>query len=65
MTNIRKEISDKQTLSDHTVSCLFPTLDATTKGFSILVSHLDVSGCLPGSARFFGSASVKDNLLVF
>ncbi len=52
-------------LANDTVSCLLPTLDATIKSFGVLIPHLDVSGCLTGSARFFGSASVKDNLLVF
>jgi hypothetical protein len=52
-------------LAYDTVSCPLPTLDAAIKGFSVLIPHLDIVGCLTGSARFFGSGSVKDNLLVF
>ncbi len=50
---------------DEGVACFFPCLHAAAEALHILISHLDVLDCLPGSARFLVSAAVKDNLLVF
>jgi hypothetical protein len=46
------------------VSCFLPSLNTTAKGFGIGISKLNIFGCLTGSARFLGSGSVEDNLLI-
>jgi hypothetical protein len=49
---------------DDWIARLFPGLNASTEGHRILISHGNVFGCLTGSTRFFGSGTVKDDLLV-
>jgi len=51
-------------LANDKVSCFFPSLNTTNKAFHILVPHGYIFGCLTGSARFLGSGSVKNDLLI-
>jgi len=46
------------------ITRLFPGLNAATEGHRILISHANAFGCLTGSARFFGSGTVENDLLV-
>ena len=52
-------------LFDNWIPCLFPSLDAPQESLRILKSHVNVFGCLTGSAGLFGSGAIEDNLLLF
>jgi hypothetical protein len=49
---------------DKRITCFFPSLNTTGKAPDVLKPHGDVLGCLTGSARFLGSGSVKNDLLI-
>jgi hypothetical protein len=51
-------------LFDDWIPRFFPRLNTPKKRFGVLISHFDVFCCLTGSARFFGSGAVEDDLLV-
>lgn len=46
------------------IAHLFPGLNASTEDHRLLISHGNVFGCLTGSACFFASGTVEDDLLV-
>jgi len=50
---------------DHGVTCFFPCLNTSFEAFYVLVSLLEAEDSLTGSTRFFGSGTVKNDLLIF
>jgi hypothetical protein len=51
-------------LFDDGIACLFPGLNASTECHRVLIARGNVFSCLTGSARFFVSGTVEDDLLV-
>jgi len=49
---------------DKGVPCFSPRLHAAAEALHILISHLDVFGCLTGRGLFIVSASVENDFLV-
>lgn len=50
---------------DHGVTCFFPGLDTPCEAFYVFISLFEVLGCLTGSAFFFRSGTVENDLLIF